>query len=309
MKTSTPIRLLAAASLCAASALLGTAAPAAADESADGKSFVAIGDSYTTNGNIIYSLGFGYGGDKSCQRSDTSWPKQLAAQMNIGADDLEDVSCLGASLATPPHYTATYMAKQAASAGAFGAKTRLVTIQLGQNDIWNSSNRQRALDAEVTCLPNFIQGCGPDPGQDGRAPDSRGVNADQYVAWIKPVVDYVRYYAPNAQIVFVGYPTIGERGNPQWCWESPVGRMSQPRAGAMTEFLDKVDDAQRAAAAALNVGFFDTRAATAGHGSCAADSWINGYFNPTGEFLGIPFHPTKHGDTVTATGIKEQFGL
>ncbi|MFI1916229.1 SGNH/GDSL hydrolase family protein [Nocardia sp. NPDC020380] len=309
MKVSKKFRVLAAASVCGAASLLGAVAPASADAPADGKAFVAIGDSYSTNGNIVYSLGFGYGGNKNCERSETSWPKQLAHQLNLADDDLVDVACLGASLATPPHYTATYMAKQAADAGAFGSRTRLVTIQLGQNDVWNSGNHQRALDAEVTCLTNFIQGCGPDAGTDGRAPDARNVSGDQYVSWIKPVVDYVRYYAPQAKIVFVGYPTVAERGNPQWCWDSPVGRMVQPRAGAMTTFLDRVDDAQREAADTLGVNFFDTRAATAGHGTCSPDSWINGYFNPAGEVLGIPFHPTVHGDTVTATGIKQQFGL
>ncbi|MFI5781883.1 SGNH/GDSL hydrolase family protein [Nocardia sp. NPDC051570] len=309
MKLSTPFRLFAAASVAAASALLSTIAPASADEPVEGKSFVAIGDSYSTNGNIIYSLGFGYGGDQHCERSSTSWPNQLARKINVAADDLVDVSCLGADLVTPPHYTASYMAKQAAAAGAFGPRTRLVTIQLGQNDVWNSTNHQRMLESEVTCLTNFIQGCGPDAVAAGRAPDAAGINGGQYAAWVKPVVDYVKYYAPQAKIVFVGYPTIAERGDAKWCWDTPVGRMSQPNAGAMTQFLDKVDDAQRAAAAQLNVEFFDTRAVTAGHGACAADSWINGYFNPAGEFLGIPFHPTKQGDNVVSSGIKEQYGL
>ncbi|MBB5912153.1 hypothetical protein BJY24_001020 [Nocardia transvalensis] len=309
MKTATPFRLLAAASVCAASALLGAAAPAAADDAPEGKSFVAIGDSYSTNGNIVYSLGFGYGGDKHCERSATSWPTQLSQQMGLASDDVVDVSCLGASLATPPHYTASYMAKLAANAGAFGPRTRLVTIQLGQNDVWNSDNHQRMLDAEVTCLNNFVQGCGRDAGVDGRAPDARNVGGDQYAKWAKPVVDYVHYYAPNAQVIFVGYPTIAERGNPQWCWSTPVGRMTQPQAGAMTDFADRVDDAQREAADQLGVGFFDTRAHTAGHGACAADSWVNGYFDASREFLGIPFHPTVHGDAVVAGGIKQQFGL
>ncbi|WP_067535434.1 SGNH/GDSL hydrolase family protein [Nocardia crassostreae] len=308
MKIFKQFRVLAAASACAAASLLA-AAPATADEADGGKAFVAIGDSYSTNGNIIYSLGFGYGGDKSCQRSDTSWPRQLAQKMGLADDDLVDVSCLGASLATPPNFTAAYMAKQAAATGAFSSDTRLVTIQLGQNDVWNSDNKQRTLEAEVTCLTNFFQGCGPDAALDGRAPDARGVNGDQYANWIKPVVDYVKYYAPQAQIVLVGYPTIAERGNPEWCWDSPIGRISQPRAGAMTEFLDKVDDAQRAAADSLGVNFFDTRAVTAGHGACAADSWINGYFNPTGEFLGIPFHPTVHGDAVVSSAIQREYGL
>ncbi|KAA0020134.1 SGNH/GDSL hydrolase family protein [Antrihabitans cavernicola] len=309
MKSSRTIRVLAAAASLACAAFMSTAAPASADDAPAGKSLVTIGDSYSTNGNIIYSLGFGYGGDTSCQRSETSWPKQLQHKMNLADNDVEDVACLGASLATPPHYTAEFMAKQAATAGAFGPRTKLVTIQLGQNDIWNSPFPQRALDAEVTCLTNFIQGCGPDAGVTGRAPDARGVSGSQYVNWIKPVVDYVKYYAPQAKIAIVGYPTIAERGNPQWCWDSPVGRITQPAAGAMTEFLDKVDDAQRAAASTLGVNFFDTRAATTGHGTCSPDSWINGYFVPTGEFLGIPFHPTIHGDDVVSGGIKAQFGL
>lgn len=300
-------RLLAATASLICAAMMVTAAPAAAGPPA-GKSLVAIGDSYSTNGNIIYSLGFGYGGDTSCQRSATSWPKQLARKLQLATGDVADVSCLGASLATPPHYTAAFMAKQAAAGGAFGPRTRLVTIQLGQNDVWNSRFRQRALDAEVTCLTNFIQGCGKDAGVTGRAPDARGVSGAQYVTWIKPVVDYVRYYAPNAKIAFVGYPTIAERGNPQWCWDSPVGLIRQPRAAAMTQFLDKVDDAQRSAARTLGVGFFDTRAATSGHGTCASDSWINGYFVPSREFLGIPFHPTVRGDAVVSSGIKAQFG-
>ncbi|MGF6889191.1 hypothetical protein ABIA39_008522 [Nocardia sp. GAS34] len=69
------------------------------------------------------------------------------------------------------------------------------------------------------------------------------------------------------------------------------------------DYLDQLDKAQREAAKLLNLDFFDTRAITAGHGLCSPQPWLNEFFDPRANFLGIPFHPSAQGDSVLAHAL------
>ncbi|SUD47526.1 Lipase 2 precursor [Nocardia otitidiscaviarum] len=275
---------------------VGTAAPV------EGKTLVVLGDSFSSNAWILESETI------DCWHGETSWPTQLSQRMGVaGTSDFLDMSCPGASLDTPPNYTAAWEAKQADKQGAFGPRTELVTLQFGLNDRWGAHETTMWF-ALQQCVLNLIQGCGPDAAEQGRIPDYREVTGAAYAARIRPVVEYVKYYAPHARILLVGYPELFGSGPESVCFNAfGVARFVQPRGRAAIEFVNRLDTAQREAARLLEIDFYDTRAATAGHGLCSPEPWINDFQDPRDPDA-IPFHPSEQGDAVVADGIHAQVG-
>ncbi|GAB2550844.1 SGNH/GDSL hydrolase family protein [Nocardia heshunensis] len=301
MKSSVRLRLLAASTACGTAAVFAAVlAPTTSAETPGGKTLVTMGDSFSANGEILDLLNTG--GDVGCKHVPTSWPTQLTQRLGLAADDVEDTSCQGASIDTSG-WTLVHQVKKAMADNAFGPNTRAVTIQLGMNDAWGTDNPVSMAHA-VTCLTDLVDGCGPDAAAKGRVPDAESVTAKAYASRVRQAVDYIRYYAPNAHIVFVGYPEIHTPGDDSACAGILGIDIVQPRAGAITAFLDHLDTAQREAATMLNVDFFDARAVTVGHGPCAADPWLDGVFDPRTEPLGFPWHPSAHGDTAVATAMQ-----
>lgn len=291
-------RWICAAALAVAASVSGSGIGSA--DPAEGKELVVLGDSFSSNAWILESE------TVECWHGQTSWPTQLSGLMGVaGTPDYLDMSCPGASLDTPPNYTAVWEAKQADKQGAFGPRTKLVTLQFGLNDRWGTHETTMWF-ALQQCVLNLIQGCGTDAADQGRIPDYREVTGTAYAARIRNVVEYVKYYAPNARIVMVGYPELFRTGQDTVCFNAfGVVRFVQPRGGAAIEFVDRLDRAQREAAQQLGIDFFDARAATAGHGLCSEQSWINDFQDPRDPDA-IPFHPTERGDAVMATGIHDQ---
>ncbi|WP_162958305.1 SGNH/GDSL hydrolase family protein [Nocardia yunnanensis] len=301
MKSSGRLRLLAASTVCGTAAVLAAVAPTAVAAEPDGKTLVVLGDSFSANAEILDLLDTG--GDVGCKHVPTSWPTQLTQRLGLSPDDVEDTSCQGASLDTSG-WTLVHQVKRAMSEGAFGPRTRTVTIQLGMNDTWGADNPV-GMNHAVTCLIDLAAGCGPEAATQGRTPDPEAITGPAYAGRVRQVVEYLRYYAPNARIVFVGYPEIHTPGQESACAGVLGVDFVQPRAGAITRVLDHLDTAQREAAALLNVNFFDSRAVTAGHGACAPDSWVDGAFDPRTEPLGFPWHPSARGDSAVAAGLQD----
>ncbi|MGW4536182.1 SGNH/GDSL hydrolase family protein [Nocardia sp. NPDC004340] len=302
MKSSARLRLVAASTVCGTAAVLATMAPPATAETPDGKSLVTIGDSFSANGQILDLLNAG--GDPDCKHVPTSWPTQLAQRLGLSPDDVEDTSCQGGTIDTSG-WTLVHQVKRAASDNAFGPRTRAVTIQLGMNDAWGTDNPV-ALSRAYSCLIDLSNGCDVEAAAEGRAPDPATITGQAYADRVRKAVEYIRYYAPNAQIIFVGYPEIHTPGQTSACAGILGIDAVQPRAGAITEFLDHMDTAQREAAAILKVTFLDSRAVTAGHGACTPDAWVAGAFDPRTELLGFPWHPTAHGDTILAAAVQQK---
>ncbi|MEC3915637.1 SGNH/GDSL hydrolase family protein [Nocardia sp. CDC160] len=302
MKRSARLRMRAASAVCGTVAVIAMAAPnATAADTPEGKALVVIGDSFSANGRILDLLNSG--GDPDCKHVPTSWPLQLTQRLGLSDNDVENTSCQGGSIDTSG-WTLAHQVKRAMSDGALGTRTRAVTIQLGMNDAWGTDNPV-ALSRAFSCLTDLINGCGPEAAAQGRAPDPDTITGRAYADRVRQAVVYLRYYAPNARIVFVGYPEIHSPGGDSACAGILGVDVVQPRAGAITGFLDRIDTAQRAAAALLNADFLDARAVTAGHGACAADAWVDGAFDPRVEPLGFPWHPTARGDSALAIALQQ----
>ncbi|WP_162958658.1 SGNH/GDSL hydrolase family protein [Nocardia yunnanensis] len=315
-----PLRLAATVAVLAAAGTVGTAT---ADEptAAAGKTLVVMGDSFAANpacdGVLVKCDGNNDAAAHECLQRPTSWPVQLSALMGVAATDFENATCTNASIDSGPvtstgqqvpgrdGYTLAQLAIKAAKNGAFGPRTKVVAIQLGANDEWPADSATTAdAPAQLTCAFNLAQGCDADAVTQGRWPDLNSVTGAAYADRIRKVVDYVKYYAPNARITLVGYPELAPAGSTAWCLSAlGVLHYVQPRGGAINEFWNRVDDAERDAAQQLSIDFVDARTPTAGHGLCAADPWLLGALDPQVNLVGLPFHPSPRGDTAVATEV------
>ncbi|MEC3952355.1 SGNH/GDSL hydrolase family protein [Nocardia sp. CDC153] len=301
----------ASASLCAAfmaiaAAMTGTAGAhadtplAATDPAASGKPLVILGDSYTANGWAPFS------NEKKCDHGDTAWPVQLSALMGVSGDQVWNQSCPGATIEGGDGYTLTVQAANAAKAGAFGPGTKLVTIQLGFNDHWGGADKSPWSSTEA-CFYDLAGGCGPEAVADGRMVDPRNITGTEYAARISKVVTYIRYYAPNARIVIVGYPELFRPDQQSICFDIVGVPVTQPDGRTVVEYFNRMDQAEREAAATMNLDYLDARALTAGHGLCTPQQWINGVFDPLVKVDGLPFHPAPQGDAVIANALYERY--
>ncbi|MEV6278825.1 SGNH/GDSL hydrolase family protein [Nocardia sp. NPDC051832] len=296
-------RCLTAAALAAA--LLPALAPVGSAAPAPGKSLVVLGDSFSANGDITAALeNSDPAATPDCSHGPTSWPTQLAQRLGVwGTTEFADFSCRGASLVSGPGLTLAHQARKADAEGAFGAGTGTVLIQSGLNDTWGT-NSMRLRQTLVDCVLQIHLSCGPEAAAEGRATDWRGISGELYTERIRPIVQYVRYYAPKARIILVGYPELARPGQQHLCVDVfGIGSIVQLRAGSAIELFDRIDAAQRTAAELLGVEFFDARAETAGHGLCSAQPWVAGLLDPRSELLGTPLHPTVHGDRVVAAAL------
>ncbi|UGT45104.1 SGNH/GDSL hydrolase family protein [Nocardia yamanashiensis] len=287
--------LCALATAVAAVSLTGTAA----GDAATGKTIVVLGDSFTANAWDWF------GREQSCIHKATSWPAQLHT-LAQPADTL-DVSCPGASIDTPPGYTLGKQAQIADQQGAFGPQTRLVALQFGLNDRWGV-NELPLLFALQQCVFNLVQGCDTDAVEQGRIPDYNAVTGSLYASRVSNAVTYIKYYAPNARVVLVGYPEFFPPGQTSICLNIlGVAPYIQARGAALTEFLDRLDTAQREAAQTLGIEFLDVRALTTGHGLCSAQPWLNGVLDYRTDLDGLPFHPSTVGDAVVANALNARY--
>ncbi|MCX4094638.1 SGNH/GDSL hydrolase family protein [Nocardia sp. alder85J] len=294
------MRSLTAALLAAVCIVALPATAEAADDA--GKTVVVMGDSYTATAPLLGQA------DDGCMRSTTSWPNQLAA--NLGSRStaaILDTSCNGGTIDTGDGWTLLHQARKAAATASFGPATRAVLIQLGMNDTWGASTG-RAFPS-VDCLLDIVRGCGLEAADENRLPDYRAVTGAVYADRIREVVDYVRYYAPAAAVVLVGYPEVFSPGQSAACMDLAAGRVVQPRAEGYLTYLDRLQQAGHDAAGLLGIRFLDVRAITAGHGSCTAESWISGLTAADSPFAGAPVHPNAAGNAAVAVAVEQSLGL
>lgn len=268
-------------------ALIAFSTPGGADAAPRGdvapRNIVVFGDSFTSNPAFFSNVGPG------CHRNPASWPNQLD---RMTTKRVNDYSCANSSLEGP--YNLYDQASKARAAITPG--TSSVLVQLGFNDYGNG------LDFLVRC---HVSGC---PGGEEQFPRLTTTN---YAARLKPLIDYVRYYAPKARIAIVGYPEMYSENQRDICTRLPGGSpVTRPGTSAAPAFMRKIERVQSEAARKLNVTFVSLKQVTRGHGMCAPDAWIAGYFYPfDGANTRIQAHPTRVGDLVAARTVQSRLGL
>ncbi|WP_405486117.1 SGNH/GDSL hydrolase family protein [Nocardia sp. NBC_00511] len=293
--------------LCAAVVMLAAsvtgASSAGADTAPAGKQLVILGDSFTANAWDFFDP------DNSCLRhGPTAWPVQLGTRMGVyGTDEMVDPSCPGASIDSGPGWTLGQEAQKADKAGAFGPATKLVALQFGMNDKWGRT-KQTLWNSLQGCVFDLVDGCDAEAADQGRITDYTGVSGALMAERMRNAVTYIRYYAPNAHIVLVGYPELFPTGSNAVCLDVlGVAPFIQPRGRAVVEYLSRIDQAQHEAAQLLGMDFLDARALTAGHGLCSDEPWLNGVFDPRTDLQGLFFHPSPKGDAVVANALYDRY--
>ncbi|MER7080769.1 Lysophospholipase L1 [Saccharopolyspora kobensis] len=254
--------------LATAAALLAPAAHAA-----DDFEYVALGDSAAA-GPLIPNQD----PNLLCFRSEMNYP-QVAAAL-IGAD-LVDVTCSGAKIddfsqrqygILPPQYD------------VLSRRTDLVTVTIGGNDV-------QLVQAAVSCL-NLLpeplgKSCADRFTAGGR--DELGSRIDALAPKVDEMLAQIRYRAPNAEVVLVGYGTYLRPGG---CY--PLQPMWSRDADYVQSSVDKLSAMLRERAEAHGAGFVDLGPVSVGHDTCAApkDKYFEGLV-PTSE--AAPLHPNARG--------------
>lgn len=230
-------------------------------------SYVALGDSYTAAPLITEETA-----DDGCLRSSTNYPQLVAADLGY---DLTDVSCSGATSENLISPQATSTGQVPAQLDAVTADTDLVTLSIGGND-----------DGVFTRLVGCATTGDPTCGDLATAIDGLGDHLTQ-------AVEAIRTAAPDARLVVVGYPAI--LGDGETCDALPVAAKDVAKLAALNERLSTV---QRRAARAAGTTYVDLYAASADHGVCSDDPWVNGIQTTPG--VGLALHPLAAGQRATA---------
>ena len=311
-----------AATLCIGTVLAFTAAPATAIGSSGGDigtwnrvttssqnrpdvrapeggaKVLVFGDSHT--GGVTAPM---YADTRGCLHSTRSWPAQLGEKMGVAANDVLDASCYGASL-DADGLTLADQVRYAEALGGLGPRTTDILIQLGSNDDWSRPGLTM-FTSQKNCASDLIGSCGQRGVDRGRFINPDAVTADAYVSRVKPVIDYLRYYAPEAKIQLVSYVRLAPENGRDMCLKIGPANSVIPESWPLADAYRNLVVAQREAARRLNLGFVDVDSATAGHSSCSADSWVTGTLDGSDQFRNfLMWHPTATANWVTADQVQ-----
>jgi lysophospholipase L1-like esterase len=234
--------------------------------------YVALGDSYTSGPGIPEVV------DTPCYRSSNNYPHQVAARLDNTT--LVDVSCAGAATKGMTGSQNTGLSIEEPQLAAVTPDTDLVTISLGAND----SHYFSSVVVGCTLLRADDPTGAPCREQYATDPDYRlGPVVAEMEDQLELVLGQIQDRAPDARIVFVGYPQIVPASGT--CDLLPLATGDYPFVRAA---FQQVIDAQRQAAEVAGVDFVDVQALADGHDICADDPWVAGALSRPG---GSAWHP------------------
>jgi lysophospholipase L1-like esterase len=267
------------------------AAPSPAPSATTGP-YVALGDSYTATPLSPRLTG---AADRACQRSTPDYPYLVAAALGA-AVKLTNVSCFGATTRDLSQAQHTSGPANPAQLDALSAADRLVTVQIGGDDIGFSGIAATCGELSLTnlngdpCRQHYTKG----------GTDQLAQAVTQAAPQVAAALATIRQRAPHARLLVVGYPDIlPVRGN--GCWpEVTVARGDLPYLRGVETGLNAMLKAQAARAGAT---FADTYTPSIGHDACqrAGTKWVEGLI-PTSAAL--PLHPNALGEAAMAREIE-----
>ncbi|WFR66160.1 SGNH/GDSL hydrolase family protein [Curtobacterium flaccumfaciens] len=268
-----------------------------------GSEYVALGDSY--------SAGYGLSDPtrlptSACGQSAQDYPHRLAARFGLA---LKDVTCGGA---TSKDVTSGFQFKGVPpQIRSLSDRTRLVTLTIGGNDadLFGTAASCLALSAKGPVFSGRdAPSCRSTLVQDGE--DQLGVKIESRVALgIADTLAAVKRAAPNAVIVFLGYPAIfpdADHTPKGGCFRSALdlGTLtgsfpanSYPFTNTDVRYLhgvqEELNDASKNAAAAAGVRFVDVFSSTQAHSACATEKpYVSGVsLDGTGDLRRIDLEP------------------
>jgi len=245
-----------------------------------GSEYVALGDSY--------SAGYGLPDPtrlptNACGQSAQDYPHRIAARFGLA---LQDRTCGGATSSDVT--TRSQFSGVPPQVRSLSDRTRLVTLTIGGNDadLFGTAASCLALSAQGPVFSGRdAPSCRSTLVQDGE--DQLADKIDTRVArGISDTLAAVQEAAPNAVVVFLGYPAIfpdAEHTPEGGCFRSAIdlGTLtgsfpsdSYPFTNTDVRYLhgvqQRLDEVSRTAADAAGVRFVDVFATTQAHSACAA---------------------------------------
>ena len=269
----------------------GSSAAPPARASLSGR-YVALGDSFTAA-----PLAGGLGQPAGCLRSVKDYPSLVAAAQRFS---LVNASCYGASAGDLSHAQHTGGQTNPAQLSALSAADRVVTVQIGGDDIGFGK-------IASTCGALSLTGPTGDPCQrhytEGGT-DQLAQAVTRAAPGVASALAAIRARAPRARVLVVGYPDIlPVRGN--GCWpEVTIARGDLPYLRGVETRLNAM-----LATAARQAGdtFVDTYTPSTGHDACThgGTKWVEGLI-PTS--AAVPMHPNALGEQAMAREIVAALG-
>ena len=268
-----------------------------------GSEYVALGDSY--------SAGYGLGDrtrlpTSACVQSARDYPHRLAARFGL---DLTDVTCAGA---TSEDVTTGHQFKGVPpQIESLSSRTRLVTLTIGGNDadLFGTAASCLAISADGPVFSGRdAPSCKSTLVQDGEVQLSLKIQS-RVALGIADTLAQVKAAAPNAVIVFLGYPAIfpdADHTPKGGCFRSALdlGTLtgsfpsnSYPFTNTDVRYLHGVqqdlNDVSKAAARAAGVRFVDVFSSTQAHSACATGKpYVSGVsLDGTGDLRRIDLQP------------------
>lgn len=244
-----------------------------------GSEYVALGDSY--------SAGYGLSDPtrlptSACGQSAQDYPHRIAARFGLA---LTDVTCGGA---TSKDVTSGFQFKGVPpQIRSLSTRTRLVTLTIGGNDadLFGTAASCLALSAKGPVFSGRdAPSCKSTLVQDGE--DQLGVKIESRVALgIAETLAAIKAAAPNAVVVFLGYPAIfpdADHTPEGGCFRSALdlGTLTgsfpsntYPFTNTDVRYLhgvqERLNEVSTTAARAAGVRFVDVFSTTQAHSACA----------------------------------------
>jgi glucosylceramidase len=279
------------------------------------------------------------GASISCQRSRWNTVSYLADRFGQ-RDAFYDASCPGdksVSIANPTNSdgstssvgdeiaeaTAGYHTESPGS-GALGTGTTTVTVTIGGNDVYSSSDGAYTGSVTGQMYACYQKSCVDSSGVP-TATNSDGTKglraADITVAAmttnLRPIVDQIRTAAPNARIRFISYPSVfgtgsvscsGGTGAGAWNYTTTESTYLQGLLNKMTDTEATVIQQIRTAEGltTTQLDLVDIRSASVDHGVCKPLNarWIA---QPTGDTSAAAIHPNLSMFAMEAREVSTSF--
>jgi lysophospholipase L1-like esterase len=235
--------------------------------------YVALGDSYTAGPLIpnqeLTPLG--------CLRSDHNYPSLIAANLHTG---FTDMSCSGAEIKHMTESQGVTPGPNDPQFEALNASTKVVTLQIGGNDIGFSSIVKNCINLNpfaTPCVNIYVTSAGDQLEQNIAA-----AKAPLIAALKTAHVD-----APNATIFLLGYPTILPTTG-DGCW--PTLPILPADVAYLRTVYAGLNSMIASAAKAGGATYIDLGPGTAAHDICSSDPWIAEL-----SLQAAPVHPNAEG--------------
>lgn len=278
MKTRNGVVLALASCSILAAACSSSSTSTATTTQAATKVAISAGASYVGLGSSIAS---GYGiavQSTSCGRSSVDYAQLVAQKLSF---DVTDVSC-GAAVIS--NVVDTPQGTNPPQLDAVSADTKLVTVDVGGNDIGLNGTALECGDPATVCMP----------------PANLAQQEAALTGALVRMLDAIKSKAPKATVVMVTYPREFPTTN------CPALSLTDQELSMLRSMGQKLEDAQVAAAKQARVILVDPYSVPGDHTVCAgpSEAWTNGYSVPTGQ--GFAYHPTALGHQEMAKLIEQK---